>query len=148
MKQKAIIVDLDGTLCDNSHRQHFMEQRPKDWKSFYAGISEDVPNEWCEWLLIQFEKSQHMKIILVSGRPKDYLQQTESWLKEYSVPYDELFMRESGDFREDFIVKKEIYNKYIQPHYRVLFTIDDRQQVVDMWRSLGITCLQCAKGDF
>lgn len=28
----------------------------------------------------------------------------------------------------------------------ILFTIDDRQSVVDMWRANGITCLQCKKG--
>ena len=26
---------------------------------------------------------------------------------------------------------------------RVLFVVDDRQRVVDMWRAEGITCLQC-----
>jgi len=26
--------------------------------------------------------------------------------------------------------------------------IDDRQVVVDFWRAEGLTCLQCAPGDF
>jgi len=30
----------------------------------------------------------------------------------------------------------------------VLCALDDRQQVVDMWRERGIRCLQVAKGDF
>jgi|TARA_R110000823_G_scaffold205986_1_gene336775 hypothetical protein len=30
----------------------------------------------------------------------------------------------------------------------ILYAVDDRQQVVDMWRSNGITCLQCAVGNF
>ena len=28
------------------------------------------------------------------------------------------------------------------------FVVEDRDQVVKMWRSLGLTCFQCAKGDF
>jgi hypothetical protein len=30
----------------------------------------------------------------------------------------------------------------------ILFTVDDRQKVVDFWRANGITCLQCAAGKF
>ncbi|MDJ0647343.1 MAG: hypothetical protein QNJ60_01435 [Xenococcaceae cyanobacterium MO_188.B19] len=32
--------------------------------------------------------------------------------------------------------------------FRCLFILDDRQQVVDMWRSLGLTVFQVAEGDF
>ena len=46
------------------------------------------------------------------------------------------------------IVKKEILDRDILPRWDVLFAIDDRQQVVDMWRANGVTCLQCAPGDF
>lgn len=44
MKQKAIIVDLDGTLCNAEHRKHYVEAKKKDWKSFYNGIAQDKPN--------------------------------------------------------------------------------------------------------
>jgi hypothetical protein len=30
----------------------------------------------------------------------------------------------------------------------ILYAVDDRQRVVDMWRSNGITCLQVAEGNF
>jgi len=30
----------------------------------------------------------------------------------------------------------------------IAFAVDDRQQVVDMWRANGVTCLQCDVGDF
>ena len=45
-------------------------------------------------------------------------------------------------------IKKEIYRHLIKPYYDVLFAIDDRQQVVDLWRDEGLVCLQCAKGDY
>lgn len=57
-------------------------------------------------------------------------------------------MRKDGDFRKDSIVKEEIYREWIEPFHEVLFCIDDRKQVVDMWRSIGLTCLQCAEGNF
>ena len=150
MKKKAIIVDLDGTLCDTKHRQHHMEQKPKNWKAFYGGISKDKPNEWCLELIRAM--SDYVTIFFVSGRPDDYRPQTIEWLKKWVTPSEFeaqiLLMRKSGDFRQDAIIKTEIYRQHIETDFDVLFCVDDRQQVVDAWRELGLTCLQCAKGDF
>ncbi len=60
-----------------------------------------------------------------------------------------LFMRKSGAYRKDFIVKKEIFSEQIKDKYFIRFCIDDRNQVVDMWRKdMGLTCLQVDYGDF
>jgi hypothetical protein len=58
-----------------------------------------------------------------------------------------LLMRKDGDFRADHIVKQEILDKHIDKE-RVLFVLDDRQQVVDMWRRNGLVCFQVAEGNF
>lgn len=151
MKKAAIIVDLDGTLCDTSHRQHHVEKTPKNWIAFYEALIHDKPNDWCERLIDSMRKTG-IEIIFVSGRPDNYRELTEGWLHDWgfslaSDPHP-LFMRKSGDFRKDSIVKTEIYREQIKPNFDVVFCIDDRQQVVDAWRELGLTCLQCAKGDF
>jgi predicted secreted acid phosphatase len=151
MKQKAIIVDLDGTLCNTDHRQHFMQTNPKNWKSFYNALPMDKPHEWCVQLIDAMRMSC-VDIIFVSGRPDTYREVTEGWLHDWGLslaiaPYP-LFMRKALDYRKDSVVKEEIYRTHIEPSYDVLFCVDDRQQVVDMWRSIGLTCLQCAKGDF
>jgi hypothetical protein len=57
-------------------------------------------------------------------------------------------MRKQGDFRRDSIVKKEIYDNDIKGKFDVEFVLDDRQQVVDMWREIGLKCLQVAPGNF
>jgi hypothetical protein len=57
-------------------------------------------------------------------------------------------MRKKGDFRKDSVVKKEIYEKYIKDNFNILFCLDDRNQVVNMWREIGIKCLQVQDGDF
>ena len=147
-KEKIIICDLDGTLCNTDHRKHFMQQKPKDWNSFYGGIPNDPINKWCYELILKMNAVQpYTNIILVSGRPEKYRKNTEDWLHKHGIPAD-VFMRKDGDFRDDAIVKKEIYETHIKPFYEVLFCIDDRQRVVDMWREEGLVCLQCAKGDF
>lgn len=146
----AIIVDLDGTLSDSKHRQHFVQKKPKDFKSFYGGISEDPPNEWCRQLV--FSVSKRHDIVFVSGRPEEYRQVSEDWLLKHigaDILKDApLFMRKSGDYRQDYIVKEEIYRSEILPKWEILFCVDDRKQVVDMWRRIGLDCLHCAEGDF
>jgi hypothetical protein len=57
-------------------------------------------------------------------------------------------MRKYGDYRKDYVVKREIYEQLIAPDYDILCVLDDRNSVVDMWREIGLTCLQVAPGDF
>ena len=163
--KKAIIVDLDGTLSNCDHRRHFVARpriipptgTPKfkpDWDAFYAGLSADKLNEWCYKILKIFysatasDYDELYSILLVTGRPAEHMQATLDWLQQHHVPFNKLFMRPSGNTEKDCIVKQRIYQEEINGFYEVLFVIEDRQQVVDMWRSLGLTCLQCAKGDF
>lgn len=143
MKHKVIIVDLDGTLCNADHRKHLVEN--KNWNSFYENLVKDEPNNWCLNILDRFKLNE---IIFVSGRPEQYRKITRDWLVNIGYTSPLLFMRKDGDFRKDSIVKEEIYREHIEPDYEVMFCIDDRKQVVDMWRSIGLTCLQCAEGNF
>lgn len=146
-KVKAIIIDLDGTLCNNEHRKHFIEGDKKDFDAFNVACTGDTRNEWCYRLA--FNMSESYEILLVSGREDKYIEETRTWLnKNFKYIGYTLYMRKAGDYRKDSEIKEEIYKQQIEPRFDVLFCVDDRQQVVDMWRSIGLTCLQCAKGDF
>ena len=58
-------------------------------------------------------------------------------------------MRKDEDNRKDSIIKWELYEKHIKPmNVNILFILDDRNQVVEMWRSKGFTVFQVANGDF
>jgi hypothetical protein len=57
-------------------------------------------------------------------------------------------MRVAGDHRKDSIVKQEIFENHIDGMFDVQFVLDDRDQVVTMWRSLGLQCFQVAEGNF
>jgi hypothetical protein len=78
----------------------------------------------------------------------DSQEQTEAWLEKHHIRYDLLFMRKTADSRPDTVIKREIYRSYIKDKYSVLFVLDDRTRIVNMWRNLGLTCLQVAPGDF
>lgn len=137
-KQKAIIVDIDGTLA------LMVNRGPYD----LSLVIEDQANEpVCE--LVRLFQDKGYIIILLSGREDMAKEDTILWLNEANVPYDALYMRETGDNRKDSIVKEELYRKYIMPHFNVHYVIDDRPQVVRMWRrKFGFTVLQVNDMEF
>ena len=160
-KWKAIIIDMDGTATNPGDRRKFVEQEPKDYNSFYYGIPYDKPNKWCREIVYRF--ADEYDPLFVSGRPEKMVigmneynlrLWTVEWLVKYypkiNRPYIEshLFMRATGDHREDYIIKKEIYETQIKDKYDVLFCLDDRRQVTQMWREQGLVCLQCEFGEY
>lgn len=150
--KNTIVCDLDGTLADCEHRVHHVRNTPKNWDAFFAGVREDRVNYPVLSVLnkfVDYEGFQY-KLIFCSGRPERCRADTEAWLMEQAcLAKDDytLLMRKDGDFRADHIVKQEILDNSI-PKERVLFVLDDRQQVVDMWRRNGLTCFQVAEGNF
>lgn len=154
LRRPAIIVDLDGTLCNIEHRRHHVQPQngeKKNWEKFYEELVHDQPNLWCVHLLAGMGALNY-GIVFVTGRPHKYREQTCEWLwKTFKIKeheHYELFSRADGDFRQDAIVKEEIYRTHIEKEYFVVFVVDDRTQVVEMWRRIGLACLQCDKGDF
>lgn len=153
-KNDAIICDLDGTLCNIDHRLHHVKHEIKKhnrWDLFNKEIPNDSLNEWCGEIIRKFN---NFPVLFCSGRVDSTRQDTEKWLNKHGFPLDyggnyrQLFMRHRSDFRQDYIIKEIILEFEIKTRYSVLFAIDDRQQVVDLWRRHGIVCLQCAPGDF
>jgi uncharacterized HAD superfamily protein len=146
-KLKAIIVDLDGTLCDVEHRVHHVQGKIKNWKAFNELMIHDELNHWC-FELMEAMTTRGYKIIFVTGRGEADRSPTETWLQKHKVDYEHLYMRGIFDNREDSDVKESIYLTMIEGTYQVLFVVDDRASVVTRWRKLNLVCLQCAPGKF
>lgn len=129
--------------------------KPKDspnWKAFYQACVDDEP----VWPVIDtmIALARHGADVWIwSGRSAEVMNETRAWLQQY-VPSDELdeieiCMRLEGDFTPDEQLKAQWYdelNEYDQR--RLVAVFDDRQKVVDMWRSKKIPCFQVAPGDF
>lgn len=131
-KKKAIIVDIDGTLAKICNREIF---------DYPQAINDEVHYHIAD--LIDRYRHDHL-IILLSGRDEECRDVTVNWLKKNRIGYHLLLMRKRGDKRDDTIVKKELYKRHIQGRYDVTFVLDDRARVVDMWREIGLVCLQVA----
>ena len=135
---KAIICDLDGTLSLLNGRNPYDASK----------CDLDLPN-WPVIECVGAMYSQDYKIIFMSGREDKYREPTERFIGMY-LPYlkYKLFMRKTGDFRKDSIIKGELYDANVKDKYKVLFVLDDRGQVVQYWRSIGLTVFQVAEGNF
>lgn len=132
----AILCDLDGTLA------LFGDANPYD-----RDFMRDDMNLAVQSTLAAF-KAQGYTVLLASGRKATARQQTEAWLAHHGVAYDRLWMRQADDNRKDAIVKREIYEGHIKGVWNIMAVLDDRDQVVELWRSLGLTCFQVEYGDF
>lgn len=136
---RAVLVDVDGTLAIRGDRSPFA----------WAKVGEDQPNPAVIELVQTIAAAGKHRIIVMSGRDSSCRLQTEMWLSAQGVPFDVLLMRPHRDNRKDSVVKAELYRQLVEPFCTVAFVIDDRNQVVKMWRDeLGLTCLQVAEGDF
>jgi predicted kinase len=155
----AILCDIDGTLANMGARSPFDWQKvgidtikpaTRDILVRYANtIVSDYHGELRVGLPSAGQHPDEVAVILMSGRDAVCRQATRDWLKLHQVPYDALHMRAENDNRKDNIVKRELYEQHIAGKYNVLFVLDDRDQVVDMWRNeLGLTVMQVAEGDF
>lgn len=141
--KKAIICDLDGTLC------LFPGKNPYD-----RDFENDIPNPAVFDLLQRIDTcnfdgvGEWTEIVFVSGRDSKFKEVTKKWLNDHGFEIYPLFMRETKDSRKDVVVKQEIFEANIKDKYNISFVLDDRDQVVEFWRSIGLTCFQVAPGNF
>jgi hypothetical protein len=148
---KTIIVDLDGTLALNKHRFYLIDKssgNKVDWDSYFEACDKDLPNiPVVETIKIFKSTGYHVHIF--SARGDIVRNKTIQWLYDYGVPYDKLTLREMDSYTPDEELKKQWLIKYYPNYITDVFCIfDDRNKVVRMWRSLGLTCFQVADGDF
>jgi predicted kinase len=135
---KAIICDLDGTLALMGDRNPFDA----------STCEQDQLNEAVAVCINAYVKAG-FKILLVSGREDKYRIQTVHFLEQNNIHYDALWMRPEGEYVKDSIIKKRIFETEIQDKYFVSLILDDRNQVVDMWRNeLKLPCFQVFYGAF
>jgi hypothetical protein len=145
-----VLCDIDGTVALHTTDPDRWES--VNLRSHYGyepnAVLDDTPNgpviAVVRGLMLTYT------VIFVSGREETCRQQTIRWLINHSMwtPPWALLMRKAGDYRPDYEIKLELFNEHIRGKYNVLLAIDDRNQVVRLWRDLSLTCIQVADGDF
>ena len=147
---KWIIFDLDGTLADIEDRRQLCtkENGKMDWNKFFDpdNIKLDKPNIPVI-MMAQALTAFGYKIAIFSGRSARTEDATKDWLHEQDIKFDILKMRPERNFRPDEQLKLEWLNG-MDWKDNVEAVFDDRDKVVNMWREIGLTCMQVAPGNF
>lgn len=125
--RRAVIFDLDGTLCKlNRH-----------WSDYHLLGTDDpiaATTTLCRWA-----RKDGELVIMLTGRPEYWRADTMKWLKEYGIHYDILIMRDASDRRSNEGYKRDVYERQIAPYFRVLFVAEDNPKSVRMFRELGLS---------
>lgn len=137
-KRSAVILDLDGTVALNEgDREWYGEDAERGYlqDTLHEGVA-DVVRTYCQF--------RDYDLIVLTGREDTELgrEMTLKWLDNNYLYPTKLIMRPKGDYRKDFVVKEEQFKTIIEPEWYVHVVFEDRQKVVDMWRNLGLLCLQ------
>lgn len=146
---RCVIFDIDGTIADMEWRRHHLtgERHARNWKAFNASMSEDQPKAPIVELLCALRLAGS-HIVACSGREAVFREVTQKWFQTHDIHIDGLYMRGTKDYRDDAIIKSELLDQILKDGFEPWLVVDDRDRVVQMWRGRGLTCLQCAEGNF
>lgn len=133
-KPKAFMFDLDGTVY------HMNDKRGP----FALNVDVDDPDEVVQMVVNSVEDKTGWYAIAMSGRKTAARAATEQAMARDGLTYHHLFMRADGDDRPDNVIKAELFDNHVRDNFDVQFVIDDRAQVVRMWKQMGLKVLNVA----
>jgi hypothetical protein len=142
----AMIVDLDGTLCNDGHRKiHLLN---KDWESYHGALHLDKP--YADVVALIDKLIDRWDVVALTGRPEAHRLQTEKWLVDNDIAVDLVLMRPDGNYESDAIIKPKVlelaFGSMEKAKERVAFILEDRDIMVAAWRQLGFNCWQVREG--
>lgn len=138
-----VIVDLDGTLVDSSHREHLLPKEEtevdgsawQDWEHLWYN---DQPYEHIHELL------RHLKdvgIAIVTSRHERTRELTMEWLMLWKIDFDEMHMCREDGLASVIHKRRVIEKKFIEEGREILLAMEDHDAVVELYRELGIPTL-------
>lgn len=143
-----VIVDLDGTLSDGSHRLHLLPTEnlhlTESWSEFNRAAAGDSPIK-STIAVINGLWVSGFAIVILTGRSDEVRYETCKWLNENGVKFDEIIMRRQEDNRKDTVIKEEALRAIGLDN--IVCAFDDSPNVVKHFRSLGITTYQVTEYD-
>ncbi|MFE8948636.1 hypothetical protein [Streptomyces sp. NPDC007856] len=138
-RRPLAVYDLDNTLADTAHRQHFLETRPKNWAAFFAAAPADPP--LAEGIALALESARECEVLYLTGRPERCRRDTLDWLAAHGLPEGRVYMRSNADRRPARFTKLEIMRRLAQDReIRVL--VDDDEMVCDDAERAGFTVVR------
>ena len=149
LKQKEnIISDLDGVIALDGPRRPLIESH--GWKAYFKALGQDEMNQSVVRLL-HFMNKVHT-ITIITSRPECYRNETERWLLDRYIPYDHLLMRPKEHtatgtqgwqhhMTDEELKQAHLAKQGLFPE-NTMCVLEDRQEMVDMYRRIGFDCWQ------
>lgn len=158
---KCIIVDIDGTIALDKHGEIIPTDFTREgWNDFHKHMDMYNADRFIPiWSTIDMIKCVvndslgTIAIFFVTAREdtgKGKIRDNTLELLTNYFPYvvdEQLYMRAENDFRSSAEVKRDILLHDILPKYNVLFAVDDEEDNIKMFQSLGITAYKVYLGD-
>jgi hypothetical protein len=139
---RAVLVDIDGVLADNSHRLPCLERRPKDWDGFFRAAGADVP--LASGLRLLEVLDPDLTIVLLTGRPARLRDLTVDWLERHGACWDLLGMRPDVDRSPAARLKRRALDALTALGWEVVLAVDDEPVVADAYERAGVPCFRAA----
>lgn len=133
------VFDIDGVLADVAHRLHYVENRPKDWKAFFAAA--DADGALSPGIALCQQHAVDAEIRYLTGRPERLRSVTTRWLAQHSLPTGSLTMRPHRDFRPAVTFKRDWLRGWLAEGSEISLVVDDDPTVVAMVKELGLPVL-------
>lgn len=151
MREPTIIFDIDGTLADVSKRVKYLQGEKKDRGKFYEGVEDDEVIQPIADLLRAVDHSYQpfLQLVCVTARPERTWYDTVRWLNEKAGfdPY-KIFMRDDDDNRPEAEVKRDIVQFLRREGYHIAVAFANRDEIVKMYRDMGIPCCQVSESAY
>lgn len=161
MKDKCIIIDIDGTIALDKHGEIIPTDFTREgWNNFHKNMDMYNVDRFIPiWSTINIVKSiandslNTIVLFFVTAREDTGKGKIRTNTLEFITDYfnyivdEQLYMRSENDFRSSAEVKRDILLHDILPNYDVLLALDDEEDNIKMFQSLGITAYKVCLGD-
>lgn len=142
MNRSYVLCDIDHVLADSAWREPLIEE---SWDAFHAASEKDEPvPDMVRMIGALF--NENFQIIGLTTRPEKWRQLTQAWLVRHCVWIDEILMRPYDSFAKSPELKVALavqrFGTQEALANEVALVLDDREDVIEAFRALGVTALQ------
>lgn len=142
IKLDAVIIDLDGTLCDVTSIRYLVDETDPDFpgkKNFDAFHRRSIDCPTNPEVEAAFRKAQArgQQVIICTARAERYRAMSRWFMHLNGLTPALMLMRGEHDFRPDAEVKADML-EIIQRSYNIVEVWDDNPKVIEMWQSHGL----------
>ena len=121
---KAGVFDLDGTLLKTENGEEKAVQGVRS-------------------LLNLTRHAEGFEAVILTARTETVEEETRELMDKLDLQYDRFYMRPESEISEpDHVFKKKKLQELRREGIDVEFAVEDKDSVVEMWRSEGVTCLE------